>query len=79
MWCRAFEVNFGDVLFPKEELLNVASSGVATSSPLACTHKGEAHELGSQFYEDGACERSAEGIVGFGTLFEVKAEHSKSK
>ena len=35
MWCRAFEVNFGDVLFPKEELLNVASSGVATSSPLA--------------------------------------------
>ena len=73
MWCRAFEVNFGDVLFPKEELLNVASSGMATSSPLACAYKGEMHELGSQFYEDGACERSVGPIpaciVG---LFEVR-------
>ena len=65
VWCRAFEVNFGDLLFPvREELLSVASSsgpGAATSaatSPLACAHKGETHELGSQFYEDGACERS---------------------
>ena len=66
VWCRAFEVNFGDLLFPvREELLSVASSsgpGAASSAasqpPLACAHKGETHELGSQFYEDGACERS---------------------
>ena len=66
VWCRAFEVNFGDLLFPvREELLNVASSsgpGAASSAasqpPLACAHKGETHKLGSQFYEDGACERS---------------------
>ena len=63
MWCRAFEVNFGDLIFPvREELLNVASSSgpgaASSSSPLVCAHKGETHELGSQFYEDGACERS---------------------
>ena len=23
MWCRAFEVNFGDVLFPKEESMDI--------------------------------------------------------
>ena len=61
VWCRAFEVNFGDLIFPREELLNVASSsgpGAASASPHACAYKGEMHELGSQFYEDGACERS---------------------
>ena len=80
VWCRAFEVNFGDLIFPvREELLSVASSsgpGAASSAasqpPHACTHKGETHELGSQFYEDGACERSVGPIPAcIVSLFEV--------